>query len=354
MVVNDSHRAAFLFNKNAKSVTAFLKTNDAKIIPKKDLYLSSDLQEARQNIKKIIDNGYAYVFCGGGDGTAVFVINELNKLSKKIPENQIPQIGVLKLGTGNALANVLNAHAPKEDITHIINGKKLKPLLVSMVETKEGKLAPFAGIGYDGEIMNDFESIKKIFFNSPLRKVFSSVLGFGIAGAFKTLPRHLKKTKNTIVLKSNFEAYRIVKTKRADEEIFIPAGKVLYEGDSPFICVGSIPYIGYGFKLFPFASKRPGYIHLRVFNVPLLVGISNIYPALWHGYFRHAKLYDFLVRDVEITSQMPLPYQFAGDAMGYKKSLYFKTSENPCCLTSVNWEERKYNLPSKPLMMPIV
>ncbi len=350
---NSSVRAAFLLNENAKSVTQSLKKKLSLIVPKNDLYFCKDMDEAKKHVQKILDLRYSYIFCGGGDGTAVFVMNAIHTLGANLPEHLLPRIGVLKLGTGNALAKVLKAHSPIEDIKHVLLGKTLKPLLISMVQTTDNKLAPFAGIGYDGEIMNDFDSIKNIFFKSPFRKFFTSFLGFSLAGIFKTLPRQFNKKPNKIIIKSNFEAYRIINTPKGDEEIFLPKGQDLYEGFAPFICIGTIPYVGYGFKMFPFASKRPGFMHLRVCEVPLQTCLSNFYPAVWHGYFRHPKLYDFLVRDVDIISDKALPYQFAGDAMGYKKHLYFQTSHKPVSMTCVNWEDRKYSLPNKPLMTPL-
>ena len=236
---------------------------------------------------------------------------------------------------------------------HVLGGKPLKPLLLSMVQDSDNNLAPFAGMGYDGEIMNDFYSLKNVFFNTPFRKLFSSVIGFSIAGIFKTLPRQFNKKPNKIIIKSNHESYKIVKTNKGDEEFFIAKNQILYEGFAPFMCVGTIPYIGYGFKMFPFASKRPGFMHLRVCDVPLKTCLANLYPGIWNGSFRHKKMHDFLVKDVSIESQTPLAYQFAGDAMGYEKNLYFQTSQNPVNMVCVNWEEIKYNLPNRPLMTPL-
>jgi len=305
-------RAAFLFNANAKSVTGRLKKRLSRLIPKEDLYFSNSLIEAEKNVRKILDKGYAYIFSGGGDGTAVSTINFLNEYAGTLPEHQIPRIGLLRLGTGNALARMLGAKKPEEDIKAILGGQCLKPLLVSMVETKSGQLTPFAGIGYDGELMNDFESVKDVFFDSPFRKFFSSFLGFSIAGIFKTLPRQATKSLPTVRVSSSYPVYRISSVNKRDEESYIEKGSVIYEGVAPLICVGTIPSLGYGIKMFPFANKRPGYMHLRISAVPLLVLLSKIYPSIWQGRFRHPKLFDYLVRDVTIESEESLPYQFAG------------------------------------------
>jgi diacylglycerol kinase family enzyme len=350
IVSKRQRRAAFLLNANAKSVTKNLVNKLAKIIPKDDLYISHNLFEAEENIATILSRGYAYLFCGGGDGTAVSTINLLNEYIKKFPYIKIPQIGVLSLGTGNALARLLCANNPEEDIKAILAGKSIKPLAVSMVETQTGQLTPFAGIGYDGELLNDFESVKEVFFESPFRKFFSSVLGFSLAGLFKTLPRQIARELPIIKISTSYPAYRMMEINGVDEEIYLENAQNIYQDFASLICVGTIPSVGYGITMFPFANRRPGYMHLRISAVPLSICLTHLYPSIWHGYFRHKKLYDFLVKDVMIESEKSLPYHLGGDAMGYKNQLYFKISKDPVLMGSIT-KQKKVNLPRTPLLM---
>lgn len=347
-------RAAFLLNANAKSVTKGLQKSLAKLIPPEDLYLSSSLTEANELVSEIMRKRYAYLFCGGGDGTAIFAMNFVRNFIKNNPHTACPRIGVLALGTGNALARFLQAKDPRTDIKHILSGKPIKPIELSMIETSNGQLTPFAGIGYDGELMNDFETVKEIFFESPFRKFFSSVLGFTVAGLFKTLPRQVARELPILRVNSSYPAYRIANIDGVDQEVFIEEGQNLYDGIAPLLCVGTIPSVGYGLTMFPFAQKRPGFMQLRISAVPLSVCLSNIYPAIWQGSFRHKKLYDFLVKDVTIESEESLPYQLGGDAMGYKKKLYFKTSSASVAMAQLHGPVKKISLPSEPLMMPLI
>ncbi len=347
-----SKRAAFLLNVNAKSVTKKLLTKLSALIPKEDLYLSKNLLDAERNIQAIMDKGYAYVFCGGGDGTVVSAINLLKAYAKEHPHARVLPIGILGLGTGNALARFLHAQNPEEDIKAILSGKPIKQKMVSMIESDSGQLTPFAGIGYDGELMNDFDSVKQVFFDSPFRKPMSSVFGFAVAGFLRTLPRQLGKNLPVVKLTSSEPSYRIEQINGVDTEVRIEKGEVLYNDVAPLICVGTIPWVGYGLTLFPFATKRPGYMHLRVSAVPLSVCLSNLYPSIWHGNFRHKKLFDFLVKDVVIESSQSLPYQIGGDAMGYKKHLHFKVPSEPVTMAVISSEKKKL-IKEEPLLMPL-
>lgn len=351
---NKTGRAAFLLNTNAKSVTKRLLQKLSAQIPREHLYLSENLKEAEACVETVITKGYAYLFCGGGDGTAITTINLMNEYKTRHPHAHLPKIGVLRLGTGNALARYLGADKPKRDIKAILQGKPITPILLSMIETTLGEQTPFAGIGYDGELMNDFESVKDIFFESPFRKFFSSVFGFTVAGVLKTLPRQIARDLPQIKVSTAFPAYRIKEVRGVDEEIYLDKGQILYEGKAPMISVGTIPWVGYGITLFPFANRRPGYMQLRISAVPLSICLSNIYPSIWHGHFRHKKLYDFLVKDVTIESEHSLPYQWGGDAMGYKKQLYFRVSKEPVAMASLVGKMNGINLPREPLMTPLI
>jgi diacylglycerol kinase family enzyme len=347
-----SRRAAFFLNANAKSVTKKLLNKLKKIIPSEDLFLSYNLPEAASNISTILSKGYAYIFCGGGDGTVVSAINLIHDYGKHHPHEHLPKIGVLGLGTGNALARFLHAKSPTEDITAILGGKTIRPVALSMIEAHGGQLTPFAGIGYDGELMNDFESVKEVFFESPFRKLFSSVTGFAMAGVLKTLPRQIGRKLPVVRVNSSYPAYRIMEIDGVDEEVYIEQGDLLYDDVASILCVGTIPSVGYGITMFPFASKRPGYMHLRISAVPLSVCLANLYPSIWHGHFRHKLLFDFLVKDVSIQSEESLPYHLGGDAMGYKKQLYFSVAKNPVLMASLA-SDKKLSLPGKPLLTPL-
>lgn len=351
---HQSRRVAFFLNANAKSVTKTLLKDLKKLIPQEDLYFSADFPVAREKIAQILNKGYAYIFCGGGDGTVISAINLMHEYEKSHPKAKLPKIGVLGLGTGNALARFLQAHDPIEDIKAIVSGKPLRPIALSMIETYGGQMTPFAGVGYDGELINDFESVKEVFFDSPFRKVFSSVTGFTLAGLVKTLPRQIGRTLPTVRINSSHPAYRIINVNGVDEEVYIEQGELLYDDKAAIICVGTIPYVGYGITMFPFANKRPGYMHLRVSAVPISICLANLYPAIWHGHFRHKKLFDFLVKDVNIESEESLPYHIGGDAMGYRKQLYLKVADNPVLMASLYARDKKISLSSEPLLTPLI
>ncbi|MEI6806510.1 MAG: diacylglycerol kinase family protein [Myxococcaceae bacterium] len=315
-----TQRSAFILNANAKSVTDRVVAKLVKLIPSGDLFYSKSMQDSENYYQTILDRGYGFVFSGGGDGTVVNAINTLTRISKKQRDIQLPRIGVLKLGTGNAMAQVVSAQKAFWDVSHIVQGGIIEQKPLQLVECEDGTLTPFAGIGYDGEILNDYVHVKE---NQGL----TSISAYLWAAFSRTLPRHISSKAPIIRIKTYQTAYQMINVDGEDLEIEIPPNTLLYEGPADIASVGSIPWYGFGFTMFPFANRREGFLNLRISTMSLGTMITHLYPGIWKGTFRHAKLNDFLVQDIVIESDQALPYQIGGDASGHRNRLRFKTAK---------------------------
>lgn len=323
-------RTAFLLNANAKRVTDRIVGQLIQIVPAGDLFYSRNQQDAEQFIQTIVKRGYGRLFVGGGDGTIMHATTILQRIKQEHPEMPLPNMGVLKLGTGNALAGYLHATNALTDVKYLLSKRgELAARPQYLVATQEGTVCPFAGMGYDGEILNDYRDYLKRYEGAPLRGLRESVLGYAWAGVSRLLPRRVVAEKPYLRIRSSKPAYRIVHENGVDKEIEIPAGTLLYDGHAPIVSVGAIPYFGYGFKMFPFAIQKEGHIQLRVSACSVFTLIQHIIPGGWNGTFRHEDLHDFLIQDVEIESSIELPYQVGGDACGYQKVLTFKAQPSP-------------------------
>jgi diacylglycerol kinase family enzyme len=324
-----ARRSAFLLNANARNVNDKLIEELAEIVPAGDLFLSRTLEDAEVFVRTIARRGYGQLFLGGGDGTLVTTLRLLRAAVAK-ERLDLPAVGVLRLGTGNAMAKAIGAAEPVVDASHVVHKGPWAQRDVYLVETDDGVLAPFAGMGYDGAVLNDFMALKERVKGSPLLKpIVESVWGYLGAMLMKTLPNELRSTMPNLRVTSKSDAVLMMATDRGDVEVVVPAGTPLYEGKAPIISLGAIPYFGYGFTMFPFAGKKPGYMQLRIGSIPIPVILANLWPEIWHGTFRHAKLKDFLVKDVVIESDRALPYQVGGDAGGHRSRVTFQVASEP-------------------------
>jgi len=323
-----SDRAAFVLNANARAVNDRLVRRMANVVPAGDLFLSRSIEDAERIAKLVIQRGYGQVFTGGGDGTLMSTINFLEQASAAAGAS-MPEVGVLKLGTGNAVAGLMGAKNPVRDADHIVRHGPSRTREVNLLRTDDGILTPFAGVGYDGAVLNDYIAQKNAAQGRLAQWLATSVFGYLVAMLFRSVPRHLGQPAPRVRITSKHDAFRMVRQGGEDVEVRIPAGEVLFEGPSPAVCVGSVPYFGFRFKMFPFAERKPGYMQLRVVTLSIPRILGNLFFGVWQGTYRHPDLRDFIVRDVEVTSDSLLDYQVGGDAAGERHAVGFTLEEEP-------------------------
>jgi diacylglycerol kinase family enzyme len=316
---------AVVINANAGRVTPRLTRTLKELVPKNQLFLTKSQLHARDVIQECVENKVDAVFAGGGDGTIVDVINTLNDF--KGTNSKIPAIGILRLGTGNALASWVGSESPVADLAKWKSGKLHKLMPVQLVEA-EGALFPFAGLGMDAAILNDYNQIKAAARGKWWQNIAKGIRGYLVAGYTKTLPNLIRRQKARVkIINVGRPAFKI-NQHGLETGAPIPQGGVIYEGTSTMVCCANTPYYGYKLKLFPFASKRYGRFQLRISDLSIAQCAYNIYKA-WNGKINHPKVHDYYVDRVRIIFEDAMPYQFGGEAMGYRKEITFSLSQSP-------------------------
>ena len=225
------------------------------------------------------------------------------------------------------MATALGAGQPMTDVSQVLESESKDYVPMHLVECDDGTLTPFAGMGYDGEILNDYFDLKRTAEGTALDVLTKTAAGYVLAALSRTVPRQFNRQITNVKVVTRDWALQLTEDENGEvQEIPIAPGSVLYQGPAPVCSVGAIPYYGYGFKMFPYADRQPGFVQLRISAVPVLELLTNLFPAIWKGTFRHEKLYDWLVKDVEVLAEQPLPYQVGGDAWGEKDYLRFKAA----------------------------
>ena len=173
---------AVLLNANARRVSDGVCDQIAEIIDPAHVFMSNDAFEASEAIQRILDLGYGTVFTAGGDGTVHQFINSVKDLE------DIPRIGVLGLGTGNALAEIVSSGDPLSDLTSYVANPSDDTYSLPLCEA-EGTTFAFGGVGIDAHILNDFFRLNERFDGTPAQRVFRNVGGYVAATFAMTIPR---------------------------------------------------------------------------------------------------------------------------------------------------------------------
>jgi diacylglycerol kinase family enzyme len=319
-------RFAVVLNRNAKKVTEKVEELSGELVAPDDLFLSTSAEHSEEIARTLVERGYETVFAGGGDGTVMHIINQL----AHYPLEQQPVIGILKLGTGNAMARMVSSGNLKGDLKTYIRSATRETIPISLVET-EGIRCPFAGVGIDAEILNDYRFAKDNWgAGGVLNPVMQSVGGYFFAFFARTVPRRaaqviLRNSPIAQVTVKNGICHRLGRDGELLDEF--GAGDLIYEGPLTIALAGTVPFYGYGMKVLPFATNDPERMHLRVSNIGTGHALA-VLPGIWRGEVPSDKIHDFLAEEVEITLDKEVPFQIGGDASGSRRSVTFKTIPN--------------------------
>jgi diacylglycerol kinase family enzyme len=310
-------RVAVIVNENARGVRQRVIDDLAELVPPHDLYVSSSLDHSRQIARRVVERAYDTVLFGGGDGTFVQCLSDVAAEARR-RDMALPNVGVLRLGTGNALADCLGASRPTPDgLAHDLGrarrAARARHLQLLQVD---GKLTPFAGCGLDAQILDDFHRVGKIVDKvaGPLAGAFGAAPRYALSVGLRSTARFiLKRLPMVEVVNLGEPVYPIYwQNGRVMEDEPIATGAVIWRGRAALASCSTIPNFGLGLKLFPFCDAREGRFQLRCATSSAYEALSNL-PAVFRGEHRSPTLHDFLCTAVEIRIERPVPVQIGGD-----------------------------------------
>lgn len=327
-------RYAVMLNARAKGWSGSLHHAVQRFVSPKDLFLTDDFRQAQRTVDRILSARYDAVFAGGGDGTLMYLINAFEERARQgaIAREELPTIGVLRLGTGNALASYLGADHVLRDLRALRSGAPLTVHTVHMVEGggHEG-VFPFAGFGWDADILNDYDLVKEMVRDTSLEATIAGPLGYGAAIVTRSIPRAVVKPPLRVritnlserAMQINYEG-EVLREFAADE--------VVFEGDVKICGASSVPFWGFNVRMFPRATARPGFFQLRAFHGPLSEVVFRL-RDLWRGRFPESSMFDMHASHVrvEILGE-PTPYQVSGDVAGLEREIEWKIAPYPAKL----------------------
>lgn len=293
-----------------------------------DLFVSHSLEQAREIAEAVVERGYGTVLTGGGDGTFTVVVTEVVKVADRLGRAR-PRFGYLKLGTGNALAHVVGASGARGLAADI---RRLKEEAgsrrIGLVEV-EGLLTPFCGFGADAVVLQDYEHIRDAMRRTLLKPFARGPLAYGVAVVTRTLPSYfLRRVPHCRVINMGADVLRLGRQGRVVGKP-IAEGEIVYEGPAQLAGVSTIPYYGYGLRMFPYAEERPDRMHLRVSCMGPIDFALNI-KSVWRGEYNNPNnTVDYLVQDVTIEMDPAVPFQVGGDLMDERRSARVKLSDKP-------------------------
>ncbi|MGI5862088.1 MAG: diacylglycerol/lipid kinase family protein [Myxococcales bacterium] len=333
---------AALLNGRAKMVTPKVVRALQKALPQATVLVSRDIEQARRQAGLIAEEKPYLVLCGGGDGTIAQLLNLLREQRFQ----PFPTIGPLKLGTGNGWANSVGAG----DFCKLV---QQLPRLPSQLPTQtfnliavEGTLCHFAGLGWDGKVLNDYlrnlDKRSSQLFGSRLALRFHKGLGgYLYAISRMSIPDEWRRmwtegTPRLTLENTGQEAF----TLDAHGNV-IPWGglagldpNLLYEGPVSVATAGTVAEFGFRLRVFPFARAKPGFVNVRVYAGGIGDALRTL-PRIWMGRYPLEGMHDFFVKSARMRFSRPMPFEIGGDGVGERDQL--ELSVAPETVEIVDW-----------------
>lgn len=302
-------------NGSARRVRGRLRTKLERAVPGPVRFTSS-LDQARDIVRAEVARGLDLIVLGGGDGTVVMgltLIAEACRGSGK-PE---PAVGILRLGSGNAIADTVGAtDEPVDDLVRLMAGEG-QWTTVPMLDVL-GVRAPFFGMGVDAQLLEDQEAVGRIVDRLPGgKRLVGGATRYALSVATRSLPRFATaKRPNAIVTNLGTPAIEMARTGPTGRTL--PPGTVIWNGAVTLVAGATIPFFGFGLKMFAFAGSHAGRFHLRCGDVGLFEILRNT-PAAFRGDYFSDNVRDFLCDRVAIELDADAAVEAGGELLGKRR-----------------------------------
>lgn len=334
----DGQGLAILVNANAKRGGRRIAVQTSRLLPRATVKLTRSIDEVVVWLRDVLPSKPDVILAAGGDGTAIALVNALARVVAE--GDPLPPIGVLKLGTGNAWANVLGA--PKlagslamlrdlHDREDALPLRRFGLVDVAYPATREGEpsepgmLAHFAGTGWDAEILSDYkEQLAQS--KGPPRFFAKSVWGYVTAMLTRTAPKSLVLGRPHVLIENLGDEVFTVDSHGALKRVEgAKHGTVLWDGLMSVAGAATCPEFGYHFRAYPFAERFLGKLNVRVFDRSTLGGITSI-PRLWTGAHPLRGMHDWFTTAARFTFSRPMALEVGGDAHPPRRTVEMRIS----------------------------
>ena len=310
-------RAIAIVNGNARRLRDRQRARLARALPGAVVFTRS-LEEARGAIRAEVARGVDLIVLGGGDGTVVMGLTLIGEACRGAGRPE-PAIGVLRLGSANAIADAVGASAdPAADLARLARGegawRAMRMLSVL------GFRAPFVGVGADAQVLEDREAIARVVERIPGARWLVGDAALSALSIARRSVQRLAAPSRVHAVISNLGAPAIEMKRGGPTGRSIAAGEVLWKGACTLVAGSTTPYFGFGLKLFAFAGARGDRFHLRCGDAGWLDLLRGA-PAAFRGEHFSERISDFLCDHVRIQLEDEVAIEAGGELLGHRRTL---------------------------------
>lgn len=279
---------------------------------------TESLAQARDTIRAEVARGLDLVILGGGDGTVVMGLTLLAEACRGTGRPE-PAVGVLRLGSGNAIADTLGASDDAaQDLEALARGRgawRKVPMLDVL-----GVRAPFVGMGVDAQLVEDQEAVGRVVDRVPgARRLVGGATRYALSAALRSVPRFATSARPHVVV-TNLGAPAIEMARGGATGRRVAPDQRLWEGACTLVAGATIPFFGFGLKMFMFAGAQAGRFHLRCGDAGLFEILRRA-PAAFRGEYFSEHVADFLCDRVLVELDREAAVEAGGELLGRRRRI---------------------------------
>ena len=310
-------RAVAIVNGNARRLGGRDRKKLEAALPGR-VHFTRSLEEARGVVRSELARGVDLFVLGGGDGTVVMGLTLIAEACRGTSKPE-PAIAVLRLGTGNAIADTVGAtsDAAADLAAHLRGRGSWKK--IAMLDVL-GMRAPFVGVGIDAQLLEDQAAMNEIVDRVPVaRSMLGGSARYALSVALRSVPRFATTARPHATVINRGSA-AIAMGEGGATGATVACGRTLWAGACTMVAGATIPYFGFGLKMFAFANERADRFHLRCGDSGLLEILRNV-PAAFRGTYFSRHVADFLCDRIEIQLDVEAAIEAGGELLGRRRSV---------------------------------
>jgi diacylglycerol kinase family enzyme len=303
-------QAIALLNRNAGGFSASVERSARRAFG--TVHVTRSLEELDALLAELRATRPPLLIAGGGDGTLLAIVRHI------VRWEVAPAVGLLPLGTGNAIAGWAGTAGLRRTLARWTSASGWQARFLRLLDVV-GEPSPFGGFGWDAAIVNDYHELKRRYAHWPLWRALPPAGLYVGAVVSRTAPRMQGRTvgRLRVTLRDGPGLRLDVRGQPIGDEV--KEGHLLYEGPANICAFGTTPFYGRAFRMFPHAERERARFQLRVGAMGPWTAVNHI-PDLWRGTFRHDRLYDFVVRGLDLEFDDEVDFQVGGDARGCQRA----------------------------------
>ena len=305
-------RAVAIVNGNARGLRGRLRARLETALPS-GVRFTDSLDDARTTIRAEIRRGVDLIVLGGGDGTVVMGLTLIGEACRGMARPE-PAIAILRMGSGNAIADTLGAGDDQVDELERLSRGAGTRRSVPLIEVL-GVRAPFVGMGVDAQLLEDQAAVGRVVDLVPgARRFVGGTTRYALSVALRSVPRFATATRPHAIV-TNLGAHAIEMGREGPSGRQVPAGDTIWTGACTLVAGATIPFFGFGLKMFAFATTTPGKFHLRCGDAGLFE-IMRSAPAAFRGEYFSDHVRDFMCDRVAIELDRETAIEAGGELLG--------------------------------------